>query len=1011
MNDFVKKSTAVFLNGAMLTNQLLADLPPITFDSMEWVPYQTVGQNPVSGWQLFSGNSIISPEGAGFNGGKALLLPANTEQQTKISRALTWNPVEQTAFIDFRIKPAADPTGSLASVFVNGTQLAFQVPDGATSGEIWVYQGSDTAGSPSPVPQQWIKTVGAFEVSGVAATAYLRATLRHDYLRNIWDLFIDGKLAAANLSFEGRGANLETLDFYGSSIGDTLIDDLSAASTNMLFPDADKDGISDAWEIANGSNPNLYDRDAIKSGTGKSFLDLYLDSLWPQGPVNMNNGAAPSVGIPPLSILGSHQPVGAVKGSLSVGGDGSSNYSVPIDLPKGTAGMEPKLGLNYSSNGGNGIMGVGWSLGGLQRITRGPSSAVKDGAFDPMDFDASDRFFLDGERLVCVAGTYGADGSEYRTEMDSYARITAVGAGPQSWKIETKAGLTVTLGATADSRIAVTQGVLSWGVNRVEDTLGNYYSVEYSGDAGTSNQRVAAMHYTGNSSQSLAPYCHVLFDYEARQDTGAAYSTYTAFTSDKRLSAIRVLTGNFANHSYKLNYGNSYQSGRSFVTSITKFVTPPGAAAGAEPTLAVPLTQFHYDGISEGEALWKDPGTTSLPVYGVGLDASAAVNSTVVTPTTDDTRIDLSGDVARAFRLNTGDITIYSDTRIQFEFKSDKQVSGAIIGLDDDAIYQTNYTSAFCRIGGTGTILLSSGNNFSGTAEPYTVGEGWKTFNLPLGLNVTGLKKYLVLMCVDNSLTDGIDNAMFKNIRIYRSGSQQVENVEPIHFPSLIDVPRFYDVNGNDLGVFSVDFDADGLPDLSDWRATNYTEANGLLTPVTAGALYRNTGSGFAMETCMLPPVSAPLSCRSTDTNAFNYTKKHHFLGQPMDVNGDGKLDILASVNIQKSGSVIKNEYAFYSWNGTAWTNLTGWELPFQLVGTSTSQSNGTRRDEHFQWVDLNSDGYQDLVVYTTAQGRLYNSVAAQILAGGGAQQQIAAGLASVAYINKGQERSGLGSG
>ena len=412
MNQIVKSTTSVFLNFALLVNHTLADLPPDTFDSAEWVPYATVGLNPATGWQLFSGDASVSPDGEGAGGGRALKIPANSQAETKITRAITWTPAENTAFIDLNVKPAADPVGSLASIHVNGTQLAFQVPQGSSTGEIWVYQGNDGATNPQIDPEEWIQTVGTFSVpaGGTAAANYLRITFRHDYARNLWDLFIDGKLAAANLSFEQRGASLQSIDFYGSMIGNTHVDDLSALPNNMLFPDADKDGLPDAWEIANGSNPNLYDRDAINPGQGRSFLDLYMDSLWPAGGANGSGTLPSSGGIPPLTINteAPHQAVGALKGSLSVGGDGSSNYSVPIDIPKGTAGIEPKISLGYASGGGNGMLGVGWNLAGLQRITRGPSSIAKDGAYDPMDFDESDRFFLDGERLVCVAGTYGA---------------------------------------------------------------------------------------------------------------------------------------------------------------------------------------------------------------------------------------------------------------------------------------------------------------------------------------------------------------------------------------------------------------------------------------------------------------------------------------------------------------------------------------------------------------------------------------------------------------------------
>jgi len=325
MNQPCKTALAGFLNFTLIANQILADLPPITFDTAEWVPMQTVGNSTTPGWWLASGSADISANGSGVNGGKALRLPVNTQQErTKITREVIWDLNEMTAFIDFQLKPAADPCGSFSTFPVNGTQLAFQVPRNSTKGEVWVLHGSDTQGTQGVNPQQWMKTAGSFDVNSTAAVDYFRVTLRQDYLRNLWDLFIDGKLVAVNLAFEGRGANLTSMEFYGSKVGDTLVDDLSAQSSNMLFLDSDKDGLPNSWETAHSSNPLVYDRDEINPATQKSFLDGYLDSLWGGAGTNGSNVTPPPVGIPPLT-LGAHQAVGAMKGNLSVGSDGTAN--------------------------------------------------------------------------------------------------------------------------------------------------------------------------------------------------------------------------------------------------------------------------------------------------------------------------------------------------------------------------------------------------------------------------------------------------------------------------------------------------------------------------------------------------------------------------------------------------------------------------------------------------------------------------------------------------------------
>ena len=60
--------------------------------------------------------------------------------------------------------------------------------------------------------------------------------------------------------------------------------------------------------------------------------------------------------------------VGTIKGNFNVTPTGQAHYSIPIDVPPGTAGMTPALSIVYdssSSNTRNGLLGAGFSLDGL----------------------------------------------------------------------------------------------------------------------------------------------------------------------------------------------------------------------------------------------------------------------------------------------------------------------------------------------------------------------------------------------------------------------------------------------------------------------------------------------------------------------------------------------------------------------------------------------------------------------------------------------------------------------
>ena len=90
--------------------------------------------------------------------------------------------------------------------------------------------------------------------------------------------------------------------------------------------------------------------------------------------------------------------------------------------------MQPSFALTYNSRSGNGIAGLGWSLSGASSIHRCPKTVAQDGSSGAVVFDGTDRLCLDGQRLVATSGSYGLAGTTYRTEVDTFAKVTQNGA-------------------------------------------------------------------------------------------------------------------------------------------------------------------------------------------------------------------------------------------------------------------------------------------------------------------------------------------------------------------------------------------------------------------------------------------------------------------------------------------------------------------------------------------------------------------------------------------------------
>jgi hypothetical protein len=272
--------------------------------------------------------------------------------------------------------------------------------------------------------------------------------------------------------------------------------------------------------------------------------------------------------------------------STKVSSGGAATQSIPIVAVPGTAGIEPHLSFTYSSQGENSLLGAGWSVSGLPAISRCPRTVAQDTVRGGVNYDTNDRFCLDGARLMVISGTYGANGAEYRTEVDSFLKIFSygsAGSGPAYFTVQTKGGETMEFGHSVDSSIQAVgkQEARVWALNKLSDVKGNYLTVTYFKDITTNGEyHPTRIDYTANDAGGLAGNRHVTFEYNApynpRTDQipqyvgGSKILTTALLTNVKTYQGGSTVQSSTLVRNYVLTYEVGQATGRSRLTSITE---------------------------------------------------------------------------------------------------------------------------------------------------------------------------------------------------------------------------------------------------------------------------------------------------------------------------------------------------------------------------------------------------------------------------------------------------------
>lgn len=288
------------------------------------------------------------------------------------------------------------------------------------------------------------------------------------------------------------------------------------------------------------------------------------------------------------------QQFGWTEGEFAVSEDGAATYRLPLWVPRGRGGLQASLALTYSSRGGNGPLGVGWSLQGLSSIAPCPRTLAQDGVIEPVRFAAGDAYCLDGSRLM-PDGAPGPTQARWRTERDMFARVLsfgAPGAVPNTFQVWTKEGLILTYGeqtGSIQSRLQAyrlqagddpedpslerpaSRVTVSWGLSSVADRNGNVMTIDYRITEDPNDLWAVEML---PETISYGPDRTVRFNYVDRTDVSTGFDGGIHTRMTQRLNSITMSQGPPGSaellREYRLGYRDDSITERSLLETIAE---------------------------------------------------------------------------------------------------------------------------------------------------------------------------------------------------------------------------------------------------------------------------------------------------------------------------------------------------------------------------------------------------------------------------------------------------------
>jgi len=263
---------------------------------------------------------------------------------------------------------------------------------------------------------------------------------------------------------------------------------------------------------------------------------------------------------------------GTLLGQLTTSPTGAAIYTLPISLPRGINGMGPNLSLIYNSQKPQGIAGQGWHLAGLSTIYRCEKTWVQDGYVRPVMMDTTyvdngsdgDGVCLDGQRLFKVGSDSGK--TIFEPEQKDFSQVYYV-VNTNHFEVHTKSGEVRSYGKTTKARVQFRKEDLNGPVSPAQWVTA-IWALERVQDAWGNYYEIE---YNNNMNGSNEPPCWT----DGLRATAIKYTSHDADTTNSAISPMYTVTFGYQlrQDTRRLRFRHSSLPINALLSSIT---TPRG---------------------------------------------------------------------------------------------------------------------------------------------------------------------------------------------------------------------------------------------------------------------------------------------------------------------------------------------------------------------------------------------------------------------------------------------------